>query len=57
MIDCHSLDNIRKIIFPISLKPYKGLDNSVTCHADEIGISIMKDDANIAKRANEIMKN
>ena len=57
MIDCHYLDNFRKIMIPSSLKPCAGFQNSETYHADKIGISMMKDDSNIAKRANEIMTN
>ena len=57
MIDCHYLDNFRKIMIPSSLKPCAGFQNSETYHADKIGIIIMKDDANIAKRPNEIITN
>ena len=48
-------ENFRKILIPSSLKTCTELDNSATYHADKIGISMMKEDTNIAKRANEII--
>ena len=40
-----------------SLKPRTGLDNSATYHADKLRMIIMKEDSNMSKRSNEIMKN
>ena len=57
MIYYYYLDNLRNIVIPSSLKPCEGLENSTTYYVDKIIISMIKDDSNIAKRANEIMTN
>ena len=44
-------------MIPSSLKTCAWLENSANYPADELRIRIMKEDANIAKRANETMSN
>ena len=57
MIVYHYPENRRKIIIPRLLKPCTGLDNSATYHEDKLWVSMLKKDANIAKRANKIITN
>ena len=56
MIAYHNPDNLRKIIISSSLKTCTGLENSAKYHADKLSMSMMKEDANIAKRDNAIIK-
>ena len=57
MIYYQNTDNLKKIAIPRSLKPCIGLENSATYHENEIGVITMKENTNIAKRANEIITN
>ena len=57
MIAHHNPEILRKIMIPISLKPCTGLENSATFNVDKIGITMTKENNNIAKRANEIITN
>ena len=42
MIAYHNRDNLRKIVMRISLKSCEWLENSTTCHADTLGVNILR---------------
>ena len=50
-----NMDNLSKIIIPISLKQCEGRENSANYHVDKTGMKIFRKDIDVSKRANEII--
>ena len=57
MIAYHNPENLRKLITSSSLKQCEGIENSANYHASKAGPQMMTKDADVSKRANEIIEN